>query len=369
MAFELSLKNNKKLGLGKNSSGKIISLDIGSKNVKIVKGNINKKGGVTVSNCIIEPTPDACIENGYIKNQSDLGVFLRSVISKYNLNKYNCYLSVKSSDIISREIEVPVIKEPKLTKVIKNEISNVFVNSSDFYIDYLISETKVIDYKNIYKILAYAVPKNMVYSYYELISSCDIKPIVFDVHRNSIHKIFKKDVLLNQTPISDKVMILVDIGGTYMELDLIIDGNSIFKRSILIEDELEMNDNFSVSSFTEYETIPDANEYEAYINSGVNSFLYDDINSISNVNISPLFSKINEEVYKMMQFSVSRQGNRPVTDLYLYGGNSRLPGLDSYLSSSLEINVERIFNVSNIELNVEEDVSDILVACGSFIRL
>lgn len=346
-----------------------VVMDIGSKYVKILKGSINKKGNVDITECFVEATPEDTVENGHIKNMSELSMFLRNIISKNNLTKNGCYVTVKSSDIVAREINVPAIKNPKLKKVIKNEIDMVFGASPDYYIDYLISDTVVVDYKNIHKVMAYAVPKEIVYSYYELINTIGMKPVAFDTHRNSLYKLFKGNVLLNQAPTTDKVMIFADLGGSYLALDLLVEGKSVFKRSIPITDELEMEEDFESGFVNEYESMRSGgNEYNLYLdgNAMMDDYFTDAQQGMA---VSPFYAKVNEEIYKLMQFAISREDGRPVTNIYLYGGNARLQGLDQYLASSLDIPVEKVFNVSNIELKADVDVSDIIAAAGSFIRL
>lgn len=347
-----------------------IAIDIGSKYIKIVKGGINKKGSISVTDCFIEPSPEGAVVNGYIKNSTALISFLGGLIRKYNLGKNNCYVNVKSSDIIAREFHVPVIKGPKLNKIIQNEILSIFGVSNEYYIEYVITDTTVIDYKNIYKVLAYAIPKNMVLNYYELISAVNLKPVSLDVHRNSISKLFKsQSVRINNEPVFNKVMILADVGGSYLDLDLVIDSKSIFKRSVPISDELMMEDDITTGFANEYDSVPDGNEYTSYLNSemGMNDYYFGTQTVGSSV--SPIFTKINEEIYKMMQFAISREGGKSVTDVYLYGGNSRMQNLDTYLASSLEVSVNKILNISDIELNLEADTCDIMIASGSLIRL
>lgn len=174
-----------------------VAIDIGSKYIKILKGGINKKGNIGITDCIIEQTPDGCVENGYIRNSTELMLFLRGIVGRHGLTKQNCYVTVRSSDIMAKEINVPAIKGGKLKKVIQNEISNVFGNTTDYYVDYAITDTVVIDYKNIHRVLAYAVPKDLVFAYYELLTTVGLKPMAFDVHRNCIYKLFKSNVLIN----------------------------------------------------------------------------------------------------------------------------------------------------------------------------
>ena len=344
-----------------------VVLDIGKKNVKILKGQVNKKNNIVITDVAIEPTPEGAVENGQIKNHTELSLFLRSIISKHNMGKQNCYVNVRSSDIAAREFTVPAIKGNKLVKVIQNEIDSFFGNTSDYYVDYAITDTVVVDYKNLHKVMAYAVPKNIVISYYDLLNTIDLRPVAFDVHRNALSKLLKDNVLINQAAVTDKVMIFVDLGGAYMDLDLVVDNKSVFKRSVPIEEELNMDDDTSAGFTSDYESVQDSDDgYSSYLNSDLMSD-YGDYGASSGV--SPVFVKANEELYKMMQFAISREGGKPVTNIYLYGGNSRLKGLDQYLATTLDVGVEKIFNVSNIEVAVEADVSDIIIASGSFIRM
>lgn len=347
-----------------------IAIDIGSKYTKLVRGEVNKKGNVVISDYFIEQTPEGAVENGYIRNSAELIPFLGDFVRKYNLGKSQCYISVKSSDIVSKEIFVPMLKGSKLKKVIQNEIDITFGSMTNSYIDYMISDTDVIDYKSIYKIMAYAVPKEIVLNYYEFISTINLKPMAFDVHRNAMFKLFRnEEVAINENKLKDRVIILADLGASYLDLDLIVDNRSIFKRSIAITDELTMEEDFNSGFANDYDSIPDNNEYSTYLSSemGMNDTYYTDDFSYSPV--SPFFTKVNEEVYKMMQFAVSREGGKPVSTIYLYGGNVRTQGLDQFLSSSLDVGVEKISSISNIELSPEADITDFIIASGSLIRL
>lgn len=344
-----------------------VSIDVGSKFVKIIRGNYTKKGTIAITDCIIEETPEGTVENGYIKDVTALSMFLRNIVQTHGLAKSQCNVTVKSSDIAAREFVVPVMGGSKLKKVVNNEITAVFGSANEFYIDWFITETTIVDYKNAYRIMAYAVPKTMVIGYFELINQIGLRPMAFDVHRNSIQKLCGENILINQSSIADKNMILIDVGASYMELDLIMEGKSIFKRSIAISEELEAEgDNSGFSN--DYDAMSDSNEYNSYLSSemGANDYLYG--SQMGGNTVSPIFAKVNEEAYKMMQFAISREGGQPVTNIYLYGGNAGMDGLDQHLIGSLDVPVEKIDSISNIETPLELNVSDIVAAAGSIIR-
>jgi type IV pilus assembly protein PilM len=366
-------------GQAKNVS-KTIAVDIGSKNIKILRGTLNKNGTVSISDVIIEPTPEGCIENGYVKSQTDLNLFLRALIGKNDMSKCDAHVVVRSSDIVTREISVPAVKGFKLKKLIENEIVTVFGNTADYYTDYVANGTEVVDYQTLHKLSAYAVPKEIVSSYMDVINSADAKPAVFDVHRNVISKLLADgNVSINQEPISGKTVLLVDIGASYMDIDLIIDGVDVYKRSVSIADDVKASEDTTSSSASmedqidalysggsEYDGYEGYESYDGYeYGSGNDDYMYGSGNQSK---ISPVLSRANEEIYKIMQFALQKYSNKPVTKIYLYGGNSRLQGLDQYLSTALEVAVDKICSISNVEISSDVNLADVLIAAGSLIR-
>lgn len=360
----------------KEAKSNTVAIDIGSKFIKIVRGSVNKAGTVTVTDVIVEPTPEACMENGYIKSQTDLGPYLNGLFGKNEMSKCNCTVIARSSDIVAREISVPAIKGPKLNKLIKNEIVTTFGNTADYYTDYAITDMVTEDYKSVYKILSYAAPKEIVHTYYDVLKTAEVKPAKFDTHRNVASKLFTaSDLLINQEPVNDRVMVFVDLGATYMDIDLIADGKSIIKRSMSIAEDLDlsadMDNNFNNESM--YELDDQASEYSSY--GGYEGYTEDDdlsdymYGSSARSQISPILTKVNEELYKMLQFATTRQDGKPVTHVYLYGGNSRINGLDQYLSTTLGVKVERICSLSNIDISLDINLADVLMAAGSLLRM
>jgi Tfp pilus assembly PilM family ATPase len=102
-----------------------VSIDVGSKYVKILEGNYTKKGTIAITQSIVEQTPEGLLENGYIKDVTALSMFLRNVVQTHGLGKKPCHVTAKSSDIAAREFVVPVMSGGKLKKVVANEISAI----------------------------------------------------------------------------------------------------------------------------------------------------------------------------------------------------------------------------------------------------
>jgi type IV pilus assembly protein PilM len=303
----------------------------------------------------------------------DLGPFLNGLFGKNEMSKCSCNIVARSTEIAAREVSVPAIKGPKLGKLIRNEVVTTFGNTADYYTDYCITGKATEDYTEVYKIMAYAVPKDMVVSYQEVLKTGDVKPANFDTHRNVVYKLLAKpDLLVNQEPVKDKVMIFVDLGGTYMDVDLVSDGVSIFKRSVSIAEDLELSQDYGEENKEQYldDQASEYASYGGYEGSYAGNDDLDDYMYSSNVSsqISPIFTKVNEELYKMMQFAATRQGGKAVNQVYLYGGNSSINGIDQYLSTVLGVKVDKIYSLSNVEVDPDINLSEILTAVGSLIR-
>jgi len=357
----------------KEAKSNRVAIDIGSKTIKIVRGSADKSGNIKITDVVIEQTPEATMENGYIKSQMDLGPYLNGLFGKNEMSKCQCHVVARSTEIVAREISVPAIKGPKLGKLIRNEVVTTFGNTADYYTDYCITGEATEDYSKVYKIMAYAVPKDMVVSYQDVLKTGDVKPVTFDTHRNVVYKLLANPKLLvNQEPVADKMMLFVDIGGTYMDIDLISEGNSIFKRSVSIAEDLELSADYSGSDQNDY-LDDQASEYASYGgyegsyggNDDLDDYMY---SSNTREQISPIFTKVNEELYKMMQFAATRQGGKAVNHVYLYGGNSGISGIDQYLSTVLGVKVEKIYSLSSVEVGPDVNLSEIITAAGSFIR-
>ncbi|MBQ8940944.1 MAG: pilus assembly protein PilM [Firmicutes bacterium] len=357
----------------KEAKSNRVAIDIGSKTIKIVRGSADKNGNVKITDVIVEPTPEATMENGYIKSQMDLGPYLNGLFGKNDMSKCSCNAVARSTEIVAREISVPAIKGPKLLKLVRNEVVTTFGNTADYYTDYTLVGEATEDYSKVYKLMAYAAPKDMVVSYQDVLKTADVKPASFDPHRNVVYKLLARpDLMVNQEAVKDKVMIFVDLGGTYMDIDLISDGTSIFKRTLSIAEDLELSKDYGSSGQNDY-LDDQASEYASYGgyegsyngSDDLDDYMY---SSGSREQISPIFTKVNEELYKMMQFAATRQGGRPVNQIYLYGGNSSIEGIDQYLSTVLGVKVEKIYSLSNVEVSSEVNLSEIITAAGSLIR-
>lgn len=357
----------------KEAKSNRVAIDIGSKTIKIVRGSTDKNGNIKITDVIVEPTPEATMDNGYIKSQMDLGPYLNGLFGKNDMSKCSCNAVARSTEIVAREISVPAVKGPKLLKLIRNEVVTTFGNTADYYTDYTVTGEATEDYAKIYKIMAYAAPKDMVVSYQDVLKTADVKPASFDPHRNVVSKILgRPDLLINQESVKDKVMIFVDLGGSYMDIDLIADGTSIFKRTLSIAEDLELSKDFATTTQNDY-LDDQASEYASYGgyegsyngSDDLDDYMY---SSGAREQISPIFTKVNEELYKMMQFAATRQGGKPVNHVYLYGGNASISGIDQYLSTVLGVKTEKIYSLSNVDVSGDVNLSEIITAAGSLIR-
>ena len=95
------MKNDKKI-----KKKTLVAFDIGTSYIKIVVGKstgqkINVKQTITID------TPDLCVSNGRIRDVEILREELKKVVVKYKLKNNYAVITIKSSGIINREMNLP----------------------------------------------------------------------------------------------------------------------------------------------------------------------------------------------------------------------------------------------------------------------
>ena len=99
----------------------VISIDLGSFETKIVKGS-KEKDKIKIDKAFSFKIPDSVYMNGYIKNLIVLVDSVRNELEKNKIRSGICYLSIKSADIVTREISFPVVDPEEIDGLLKYQL-------------------------------------------------------------------------------------------------------------------------------------------------------------------------------------------------------------------------------------------------------
>ncbi|MGD9567353.1 MAG: type IV pilus biogenesis protein PilM [Sedimentibacter sp.] len=196
------------------------TLSISSNQISYINGKANKKKIIVYKDANEELQKDI-INNGIINNENELIEVLKNFSAKNFKNK-KVNVIIDSSNILFREISVPVARKKVLYEMIKNEIINSIGNLEDYLFDYIILNK---DEKK-YNILVFIIKKQIITDYLEVLTKSQIKYKSINISSNCIAKLFgfieKKE----------KTFIVLDINLDSINLYLIDQSCCVWNKNI-----------------------------------------------------------------------------------------------------------------------------------------
>lgn len=337
----------------------VLSIDIGAYGVHLLYGTY-KNGIVEVKNALSVKMPKDSQKKQSTRPRELQANLIRTGRSMSGLSTSQAIVTIKAENIIVRKLEVPGGKDSEVAAMVRDEMVHLYNASPTDVIEYKVlgeSEGKV-------SVRAAAMGREIVDYYYSLLGDLKLKPLVLDTHMNAVSKLFAQHPDINGTRTRGKCVMLMDLGY-----------DSIMAYIFPVSGE-EISRNIPVG-FSDLEGIIDAQVINigAPGQSALSRFALDPGNEIfaqASDSFRAFFSGISIEITKLLRFYMYQGNQRPVDNIYLFGGGSNITGLSEYLTESVGISTERIGSVSNIKMADKAEnipLRDYINAAGAVIRL
>jgi type IV pilus assembly protein PilM len=348
---------------------KILSIDIGSKYIKLVEGYYQGKKVVVDKAEIIE-TPENCYDDGKIVNMIVMKEEILKALKNMKCKARHVVCSTKSTSVINRIIEVPQVKEKEIGSLVEFEIKQYLpIDFEDYIIDYRkISEFEVKGVKK-FRIAVGVYPKTIAKGYWDLIRELKLIPLALDLSSNCINKLFSEDGEINFEDYSSKETVaVIDIGYEQIELDIISEGILEFTRILQgggsyidasIGSQMFIERNEGEKKKIELCDLRDNKEKT--------NFEEDMINDAAKL----VINRWHEQINRMFDYFKSKERDKHLSRIYIYGGTSELKGIEDYLSSVFDMPVSIIEYMDNIQVkDLAKDIkiNRYLNAIGAIIR-
>ena len=150
-------------------NSKVLSLDIGSKNTKIVLGSQSKKN-VIIEKAITIITPVGCYNDGNILDITKFKSEILDVLQAENIKCRNIIITTKSTSVITRDIDIPIAKKEDMDAIIKFQMERYLpIVFDDYILQYTVLEEFEDDGIKQVKVTVVVYPKIMAEGYYNLI--------------------------------------------------------------------------------------------------------------------------------------------------------------------------------------------------------
>lgn len=199
------------------------SVYLSNRNLQIAIGDTKNKK-VNIERLYNIDIQEGNLINGVITNQEGLKRQLEELWSRYEIPRTSVELTVDSTQIATKVLEIPKMKEKSTYELIQKEFSNID-NPSQYTYDYRIirRDTKA---KTV-RILAAAANRNLIQSYIDLFKEMKIEVDCIDISQNGI----LKTIELNSQVTNENFMITI-LDGDNLVNTLIVDGQyKLFERN------------------------------------------------------------------------------------------------------------------------------------------
>ncbi len=343
-----------------------VSIDICDSYIKIIEGE-EKGNNINIKKSIVKYIDMPYMRNGYIINKIDLTLVLTDIVNEYNLKNKECYLSINSTDTITKEIVLPKTKGIYLKSLIKNSIKELFGDSTNLCLDYQVYDEFKKDGKDFYKIFIYGMPLKIVQDYKVVITNSGLIPKGLDIKRNCISKILNYKI--NNNFIKNNTTLFIEISGDNMVLNLMSGNIALYKRDIDISEDAKRE-----KIFLNEENKEDEGDFLKEVATTITknddeiTFLDEQDHFLEEASfISPILLRVSEEIHKIMQFSMSLN-NANIERVYLYGNRENLDEIEEYIDSNIISPTEKIREISNLVSTEKIDISKFFNAIGNILR-
>lgn len=351
------------LGKGKNEKPRnVVAFEIGSKHIKIVEGKYSKDKLSIYKMGQVE-TPMASIEDGAIIDERALVNTLQVAINQLGIKSKDTVVTSNSSSIIDREIIIPAVDESEMESVIKYEIQQYLpINLDEYIVEYVVIDKLVDSEGPKLKVNVISYPKDIVNGYYKLIKSLGLNPYVLDVTYNSLKKIVNHTGMIKNGGQTGTVA-FVDMGATSINVTIFKRGQLDFTRIIksggeTIDQALSSRLDMSIKS-TESMKMDKGNLLDIQDDDEVNVIIKETVDEMIG------------ELEQILQFASNKNGEN-VDEVVIYGGASKLRGLDVYMQRKLLKSIKRVFTLERIDMSTsampKEPIGEYLNAIGAVIR-
>jgi len=307
----------------------LVGLDIGTYSLKVVQ---LKKAGKSYQllNFGIMPLLPEAIVDGAIMNAGAVVDAIRNLLRMEKIKTKDIATSISGQSVIVKKIRVPQMTGKELAANIQWEAEqHIPFEISDVNIDFQILPSKGRSEEgsnNQIDVLLVAAKKSKVDDYTSLITEAGLNPIVMDTDIFALENEFEIN-----NEIEDKVVALIDIGASTMNLNILKGNITLFQRDIAVGGHRytsALQKEFSIS-YEQAEALKMGLGFTA--NRGREQVL-----SL----MAMISEEISEELHRSLEFFRSTTSEEVIDRIVLSGGCAKIKGLDRFLSDRLGVPVE-----------------------------
>ena len=328
----MALIKNKKMAI--KISDTAINILIGNKNRIYETHNIALENGVC--------------KDGTVRDTESIIELLNEYLDVNARDVKDVSFVLRGSDIITRYIEVPILKDDALREAVNYEFRQFIPEIDDYYTNYEIIEKINTQEKKAYKILLVAATRTKIDPIVEIAEGINKELEVIDVLSNTIARVLRS---------SDQIIREESTGVFYFGSD-----NSTLT---IIEDNIlkfERNLPFGVKNIFN----------EAYLEMSASTLDIKEIEDVldRNPNLTNSFQNLLSSVNNTIRYYNSDKKNKPVTNFIIICADMIVNNMEKYLEKYFELPCLLIKDPIDLGLKIkfEDNFAQYIASYGLFLR-
>ncbi|SHH26023.1 type II secretion system protein GspL [Clostridium grantii] len=355
--------------MGNLFSSKVLSMEFGTKSVKMLEMKASGKG-LVVSRSFILDLDEDMVKDGNIENKEELEGLLKSALDTNRFTAKKVDITIKSSGVIVRNIFLPKGNVKDMDTMIKYEIEEQLpVNVDDYEIKYKILGEKQVNEEILNTVNIILFPKKIAQDYWDLMHELELRPKSLNLNFNSIEKIFNtKYIKINkENSVSEETFVVIDIGYKNIEVNIISQGLTQFSRIIsgggkflddIISGEIRgYGNNLEVYKLERMNLMANRDKLDSAVA---------DIIDMVKVEVERWIKDID----RVLDYYINENRGKKIEQIYIHGGTSNMIGLPEYMEMFLNASVSRveIKNIKSSDLKFIKNSEKFINVIGATIR-
>jgi type IV pilus assembly protein PilM len=325
-----------KLPFSKSKS--LFGLDIGSSSLKIAQ-LVEVKSGYRLEKFGVKQLDPELIVDGTVMDAGRVVDALRELIQEQKLKLKDIAISVSGHSVIVKKINIPVMTEEELEESIKWEAEQYIpFDVDDVNVDFhLLGQGDTPDNQSEMSVLLVAAKKDKIAEYTSLVTEVGLNPVIVDVDAFAVENMYG----INYDIRPDEMVVLVNIGASVMNINVLKGGTSAFTRDISIGGnrytelvQRDLNLSYEEAERAKRMEEPEAENQEAVLA------------ALNTVN-----AEISSEIVRSIDYFRTTSTSENIDKIVMCGGCSKAPGLAALLNERMNVPVEISDPFSKIEID------------------
>lgn len=340
-------------------NNRVLSIEIGNSFTKICEMDYKVKKPKVYKVLTVE-TPEGIVVDGMLQPTQEYADHLVNALGTNGIRTKKVLFTISSTRVASREVQIPNVKANKIEALVKTNASDYFpVDLTQYEIGYYMAGGLTENGK--LRVMALAVPKALLNSYYQLAQMCGWEIECFDYSSNSLYQILRDEK-------SEKVTMVIKIDENSTIVTVLSAGKVLLQRTVAygVQDAIETMIASGAYAVTDSISAVERFQKKTCLNRVLhqgdklweeNAGRWEDEDA-GNVTVMEARQKITASleplivgISRVIDFYESRNSENPIEKSYVTGLGGSFSGMSKLLTNCLEKKVHTLSEVDKIGMS------------------